>query len=172
MPRASHDYSQPYAREVELIAFLKKNIPDVLPDLKRIYQYQLKRFSDIMHSKDIDSIKERIQHLKTLNITQVTKSRAYIVTNLDYVPFVLVDMDDVVINNLIEKFEFPNIQSPEVLTPDFISTLFVFKGKKLFYWTDLRPRDVINLTAAFKNENLYNFSRLRNDLYAKPRKQS
>lgn len=170
MPRISPDYNQPYAHDIAFRAHIKKNIPDVLPDLKHIYELQLKRFYDFLYPDTVESLEEQIEYLSSLKVPLTTQNRIYIVTNLNYIPFVLVNMDDAVVQNLINLYNIQDIKSPADINPSFISTLFIFSGKDLLYRSDIYPHDVAQLTAVFNKENLYNFSSTRYDLYGRPRR--
>ncbi len=169
MPRATININEPFAFEVANVAYLKKNVQDVLYDYKIMFNIQLNRFKDFLNDYDHYTIFKDLEFLKSQNVQPIHKNRVYIVTNLDYVPFMLVDMDEPVVDNLIGRF---HVNSPHWLTPDFISTLFIFKNENLVYSSDLTPNDVAKLTAVFKKENITEFNGHRYDLYAKPRRKN
>ncbi len=169
MPRYGFVKSK-YVLQYAQIGYFKVEYPDYLYDFKLIYQDLINYFEGF---ECVKILQPKYDMLSKLNIKPSLSNRIYIVTNFDSVVFTMVNMDEAVVDNLIEEFEplhpfFEN--TPDRLMTSYISTLYIFKGEKMFTKTPISPFRVAELISVFKNENLVNFSGARDHYYAKPRR--
>ena len=169
MPRYSPVRSK-YILQYSQIGYFKVEYPDYLYDFKLIYQDLINYFDGF---ECVKIIQPKYDMLSKINIKPSLSNRVYIITNFDSVIFTMVNMDEAVVDNLIERFEPSHLffeNAPDRLMTSYISTLYIFKGEKMFTKTPKYPFSVAELISVFKNENLVNFSGARDAYYAKPRR--
>lgn len=89
--------------------------------------------------------------------------------------FAVIDVDDCIVDNIIGTFNFlSNFQEskPKACFMSYYSSLYVFKGNKLELEYDLAPYKMAQLLLAFKQENIVDFSGVRDHYYGEPRRKS
>lgn len=169
MPRCKFDRTKKFAYQILITSKSKEMHEDIIHDLKIIYPKQIKRFSNWLPCND--SVYEHFSLIKELNAETTLKYRAYIVSSVDMINLIMMPIDESVFKNLQDKYEFISESTPKWVSPDYISTLFLFSGKRLLGGYDITANQLATLMAVFKKENLVDFSGARDDYYAKPRRE-
>lgn len=171
MPRSKPIESK-YSLQYAEIGCFKTEYPDYLFDFKLIYRDVMDCMKDFEEA--VTAIKPKYEMLTKLNIKPALSNRTYIVTSYDSPILAMVDMDESVVDNLIQEYEHSYLfeDVPERILGSYISTLYVFKGDKMYLNTRISPFKVAVLTSVFRSENLINYQGWRDELYAKPRRES
>lgn len=170
MPRYKSVESK-YVLQYAQIGYFKIEYPDYLYDFKLIYQDLINYFDGF---ECVKLFQPKYDMLCKLNIKPALTNRTYIVTNFDDVVFAMVNMDEAVIDNLIDVYDRTSMlfdNAPDKVMTSYISTLYIFKGEKMYTNTQISPFKMAQLISVFKGSNLVNFSGARDDYYAKPRRE-
>lgn len=155
------------------IAHLKKNITDIIFDFVEVYNFladYYQEYLDPTHIKEFQNTAKKLSKLKPA--IPAYKNRIYITTNYTFVPFMAVDFDEPVLNNL--KYTCELIQQEEdndFYDGNYYSTLWVFEGTKLTCTAFLSAKTVAQLVSVFYKENMINIGAFRDSWFSEPRKR-
>lgn len=181
MPRSKYDTTHPHASTIRSIANLKHPCMDVIYDFKVIYPLLYEWFQDDLTPEYAQTFMDKYNEIKDIPVVLSNRSRLYIVTGMRYVPLALFNMDESILNNIQHSVDdFPYVPSDPGYyicdagcDPSHSISLFIFKGNELVFDYDRIPLTLlIHLLQAFPKENQINTACVRQDFYAKPRRNS
>lgn len=156
------------------IAHLKQNVTDIIYDFVHIYNFLADYYNDFLISEHIHEFKDKAKKFSNLKPSKPAyKNRIYITTNYTFVPFMAVDFDEPVLENL--KFSCELIQPDEYndfYDGKYYSILWIFEGSKLTYTAFLSPKTAMQLVSVFHKENLVNVGAFRDEWVGAPRRRA
>lgn len=171
MPRHTIDFDDSYSLELASVAYLKSPIYDCIPDAQTMFRIQLARFNNDANIGQLRHLAQKLTDIQHVQLKPIHKNRVYVMTNISYIPFLIVDMDEAVIEHMCFVLEL-STECSDFLPPEHVSTVFIFQDKQLVLQKDIAPYMLAKLMAVFYKENLINFSGARYDWYGKPRRNA
>ena len=138
---------------------LKRDLYDIIADLKIIYQSQINFFSNEIPEKD--TLYKNYDLIKNININYTLENSIYIVTNGDYVPFIMVNIPTNLYKTIVLSYLCP-FSVPEYEVTVFNSAkMYMFVKGNLKGIYEIPAHDVALFVGAFSKENLISFSKER-----------
>lgn len=174
MPRPKTSLRNTYGLEPWKHGYFKKYYPDMLFDFKVIYQTQLKRFESCLHDDFKETVKDNIRLFQTASagLQRTIQFRVYLVSDFYHIQLVLYNLDECLFSNLERRCSMDCLYENDQVSPNYVVSIFAFEGKKLAFTYDLSISTAIELTIAFKAENLIYAGILRDKWYSYPRRKA
>lgn len=131
---------------------LKEYKTDMAIDLLKIFQERAKRFKKYMSYEEDSSIQRHINDLKDIVIAPRIRNKIYLVSEIERILLIALSISDLEVEKLIEILK--PYQDTFDISPDYITTLYIFNKEKIIFRKDLYPGEMNMIIRYFNDVNL------------------
>lgn len=137
---------------------LKQYSNDLPYDLGYIIESRFSRFKSYLDVIPLEQMKTAIKDFRSIasEVTSYSENtRLYIFNDFNRALFVSLDFSEKETNLIKENIENMLMNCPEVFNtePEYVSTLYIFKGNKLIYSRDLYPFEVVEIVSRYHSSD-------------------